>query len=118
MICGCSKVVEPVTLNYDRFTNNAEAYNKGRASVAVPDSKDDWNQTNPATWMRVMEIWHCESDGKYELKTSYSMFGSYDTVEAARVAKTNKANEMVEFVKAGGLNFTIKTIPDCGKRIE
>lgn len=67
-------------------------------------------------WLRVMEIWKCEG-GLYELKTSMSVLGQYDSLEAARAAKTNKAEEMVQREKLDLLFPKLPVRPDC-KRIE
>ena len=70
-------------------------------------------ETDPRHWASVMQIWHCE-DGTYHLQTTYDLRGVYPTLEAARKAKQDWAEEMVASIKSGKLDFVIPKIDTCG----
>lgn len=67
-------------------------------------------------WLAIMEIWECDGGG-YELKTTIQVIGEYETLEAARTAKTNRAKEALEAYRRGDFDRPIPVRPDC-KRVE
>lgn len=67
-------------------------------------------------WLSVMEIWQCEG-GNYELKTAFEVLGEYESLEAARNAKTNRAKQVVEAERRGDFKRKVPVRPDC-KRVE
>jgi hypothetical protein len=68
-------------------------------------------------WLSVMEIWKCP-DGGYALRTSMGQLGTFQTIEAARRDKTNRAQKCYERDKAGWLFPKAPPPPPDCQRIE
>jgi hypothetical protein len=112
-LCGCSARVETVSQTAATNVVPAVTFTKLR------NDKSPFSESlqEPQDFMNVMHIVLCTNSGLYELKTDIQLLGEFESLQAAREYKTNKAAECSAYWKSHPL-LASPIIPDCGKRIE
>jgi hypothetical protein len=67
--------------------------------------------------LSIYEIWKCDKDGGYELRTSITQIGKYSSVGEAQAAMTNDALQLLHYEETYE-NDMPPRLPDCGKRLQ